>query len=120
MANPFVHIELNTTDRAKAKDFYGALLGWKLSDMEMGPSGTYTMIDVGEGTGGGMLAHPMQGAPTLWIPYVLVDNLAQSTERAKALGAKIIKENEAVPGRGVFTLLTDPTGGTIGLWEARR
>jgi predicted enzyme related to lactoylglutathione lyase len=30
MANPFVHVELNTTDVGKAKTFYGKLFDWKL------------------------------------------------------------------------------------------
>ena len=37
MANPFVHVELSTTDIAKAKSFYGQLFSWKLEDMPMGP-----------------------------------------------------------------------------------
>ena len=53
MANPFVHIELMATDVAKAKAFYGKLFDWKLEDMPM-PDMTYTMIKVGEGTGGGL------------------------------------------------------------------
>ena len=52
MANPFIHVELNTTDVAKAKSFYGKLFDWKLQDMPL-PDGAYTMIEVGEGTGGG-------------------------------------------------------------------
>jgi len=52
MANPFVHVELNTTDVAKAKSFYGELFAWQLEDMPM-PEGSYTMIKVGDGTGGG-------------------------------------------------------------------
>ena len=28
MANPFVHVELNTTDVSKAKAFYGNLFNW--------------------------------------------------------------------------------------------
>src|ERR1700732_4856441 len=55
MANPFVHVELTTPDIGKAKTFYGALFDWKLDDMEMAPGFTYTMIRVGEGTGGGMM-----------------------------------------------------------------
>ena len=57
MANPFVHVELNTTDVTKAKNFYGKLFGWKLEDVEM-EGGAYTMIKVGEGTGGGIIKHP--------------------------------------------------------------
>ena len=56
MANPFVHVELHTKDLAKAKAFYGQLFGWQLQDMPMpGGGGNYTMIGVGEGTGGGMM-----------------------------------------------------------------
>jgi predicted enzyme related to lactoylglutathione lyase len=31
----------------------------------------------------------------------------------------VIKENETVPDMGAFSLITDPTGATIGLWETR-
>ena len=69
MANPFVHVELNTTDVAAAKSFYGKLFDWQLEDVPM-PSGSYTMIKVGSGTGGGMMKHPVPGAPSAWLPYV--------------------------------------------------
>ena len=40
MANPFVHVELNTHDVGKAKEFYGSLFDWKLEDVPMGAMGT--------------------------------------------------------------------------------
>ena len=63
MANPFAHVELTTPDTGKAKTFYGALFDWKLDDMEMAPGFTYTMIRVGEGTGGGMMKNSRTGRP---------------------------------------------------------
>jgi uncharacterized protein len=65
MANPFVNVELNTTDTGAAKTFYGKLFGWKLQDMPL-PVGTDTMIDVGEGTGGGIMQQLMPGALSGW------------------------------------------------------
>ena len=79
MANPFVHVELNTTDVTKAKNFYGKLFGWKLEDVEM-DGGAYTMIKVGEGTGGGIIKHPVPGAPSAWLAYVLVDDIGAATQ----------------------------------------
>jgi predicted enzyme related to lactoylglutathione lyase len=35
MANPFVHVELNTNDLPRAKDFYGKLFDWKFEDVPM-------------------------------------------------------------------------------------
>ena len=122
MANPFVHVELVTTDHGKAKSFYGSLFDWKLEDMPMGSADgtTYTLIKVGEGTGGGMMKHPMAGAPTAWVPYVLVDNVKTSTAKAKSLGAKILRDVDEVPNMGMFSIVQDPTGGVIGLWEPKR
>ena len=86
MANPFVHVELQTNDPASAKKFYTSLFGWKLQDVPM-PNGTYTMIDVGGGTGGGMMRNPVPGAPSHWLSYVAVDDIHASTKKAKELGA---------------------------------
>jgi predicted enzyme related to lactoylglutathione lyase len=119
MANPFVHIELMSTDVVKAKDFYGKLFDWKLEDMPM-PDMTYTMIQVGEGTGGGMLKNPMPNAPSSWVPYVDVDDLAASTAKAKSLGATVLKENVDVMGHGAFSIVTDPTGAMLGLWQQKK
>src|SRR5207249_733804 len=68
MANAFVHVELHTGDVAKAKQFYSKLFGWKLEDMPMPGGGTYTMIQVGEGTGGGMMSARPPGVSELLCP----------------------------------------------------
>ena len=118
MANPFVHVELNTSDVAKAKGFYGKLFDWKLEDVPM-ESGTYTMIGVGDGTGGGMMKHPMPGAPSMWLAYVLVDDIEASTRKAKSLGATMMKDVTEVMGMGWLSIIVDPTGAMLGLWKAK-
>jgi len=94
VANAFVHTELNTTDVGKAKEFYGQLFDWKLESMPGGMD--YTMIKVGDHTIGGIMQHPMPGAPSIWISYVLVDDIHASTAKAKSLGATAIKEAQEV------------------------
>ena len=68
MGNPFVHIELVSTDVDKAKSFYGKLFNWKLEDVDMGDM-IYTLIKVGEGTGGGLMKNPMPDGHSMWIAY---------------------------------------------------
>jgi predicted enzyme related to lactoylglutathione lyase len=116
MPNPFIHAELQTTDVPQAKDFYGKLFDWKLNDFPM-PSGTYTLIDVGEGTGGGMMQHPVPGAPSAWLVYVLVNDIAASTEKARSLGATVMRDVTEIPGAGWLSIIIDPTGATLGLWK---
>ena len=118
MGNPFVHIELVTTDHQKAKAFYGSLFDWQLQDVDMGKM-TYTMIKVGQGTGGGMMQHPMPGQPSAWVPYVAVADINAATAKAKSLGAKIIRDVDVVPNAGSFSIIQDPTGGVLGLWEEK-
>jgi uncharacterized protein len=116
MPNPFCHVELNTTDVKKAKDFYGKLFDWKLEDM---PGGEYTMIGVGEGTGGGMMKNPIPGAPSFWLSYVLVDDIRAATKKAKSLGGNVMKDVTEIPDFGEFSVITDPTGAHFALWQPK-
>jgi len=119
MANPFVHIELHSTDLEKAKSFYGKLFDWKLEDVPMGDGTTYTMIGVGTGTGGGMTKQMMPGAPSSWLSYVEVEDIKQSTDKAKSLGATVVQDVLEVMGMGWISVIQDPTGGFIGLWQPK-
>ena len=119
-ANAFVHVELSTTDVGKAKDFYGKLFQWTLEDVPMDGGATYTMIKVGEGTGGGIMQQMVPGAPSAWLAYVEVDDIAAATRQAKALGAKVMRDVTEVKGAGWLSIIVDPTGAVLGLWKAGR
>jgi predicted enzyme related to lactoylglutathione lyase len=119
MPNPFVHVELMSTDVGKAKSFYGKLFDWELEDVPINDM-TYTMDKVGEGTGGGLMKNPIPNAPSSWVAYVLVDDLKRAVEKAKALGATVMKDETQVKGRGLFAIIEDPTGAMLGLWESTK
>src|SRR5436305_8441077 len=92
VSNPFCHVELNTTDVKKAKDFYSKLFNWKLEDLPAPtPGGDYTMIGVGEGTGGGMMKNHIPGALSLWLSYVLVSDFEAATKKAYMIVAHVQK-----------------------------
>ena len=121
MTNPFVHIELNSPEPQKAKAFYAKLFQWQLDDMpsSAAPDHSYTVIKVGEGTGGGIMKQVPHG-PAGWIPYVQVDDLRVATDKAKSLGAKVMKDITEVPDMGWFSIIQDPAGSILGLWETNR
>ncbi|MEO5764854.1 MAG: VOC family protein [Casimicrobiaceae bacterium] len=120
MANPFVHVELTTHDLPKAKEFYTKLFGWEVSDMPMPDGKSYTMVNVGEGTGGGMMTAPDPGIPPHWLPYVAVDDIVASTKKAKDLGATLIMDVTPVMDFGKFSIVKDPTGAVIAMWQSTR
>jgi predicted enzyme related to lactoylglutathione lyase len=118
MGNPFVHIELVSTDVDKAKTFYGKLFNWKLEDVDMGDM-IYTLIKVGDGVGGGLMQNPMPDGHSMWISYVKVGNVRKATDKAKALGAKVKRDVTEVKGASL-SIITDPTGALLGLWEPKK
>lgn len=120
MANPFIHVELNTPDPKKAKAFYAKLFQWQMEELPNSavPDGSYTMVKVGEGTGGGIMQQ-IPGGPSGWLAYVEVSDIRATTQAAKSLGGRIMKEPVEVMGTGWISFIQDPTGAVLGLWQPK-
>ena len=120
MPNPFVHVELNAVDPEAAKSFYSQLFNWELEDIANSavPNNSYTVVKVGSGTGGGIM-EKVKGGPSGWLPYVLAEDIQATTQRAKTLGGKIMKDVTEVPGMGWLSIIQDPEGAVFGLWKPK-
>ena len=114
MPNPFCYAELHTSQADSTKEFYGELFDWKTVTKDT-PMGPYTELDTKEGFPGGLLT--VEDQASRWVPYIQVDSLETSTERAKELGATAVYELCEVPDQGRFSLLVDPGGATFGIWQ---
>lgn len=111
--NPVGYTELHTSDPAGARTFYSELFGWKVQE-EQTPMGPYTTF---QGVLAGLTAN-RDGVPTGWVPYVDVDDVAASTRRVKQLGGQILRDCVQIP-EGIFSVLRDPTGGVLGLFQRK-
>src|SRR5260221_3314277 len=78
------------------------------------PNGTYTMIKAGNGTGGGIMKQ-VPGGPVGWLAYVEVKDIGAVTNKAKSLGAEVMKELTEVMEIGSLSIIRDPTGAQLGL-----
>jgi predicted enzyme related to lactoylglutathione lyase len=65
-----------------------------------------------------MTAQP-PGSPPRWQAYVGVDDVAASTRKAKELGAKVMMDKTEVGDFGFMSVIIDPTGAAIALWQAK-
>jgi uncharacterized protein YndB with AHSA1/START domain/predicted enzyme related to lactoylglutathione lyase len=106
--------ELLTTDVDKATGFYTKLFGWETVPM---PGMPYTIFKNGNTYAGGMMKSPMEGIPSHWLAYVTVANTDESTAAAVKLGAKVCLEPKDIPNVGRISVITDPTGAAIGLFQ---
>jgi predicted enzyme related to lactoylglutathione lyase len=118
----FCWVELATSDNEAAKKFYTQLFGWTYSDHPMGPDMVYTMLQL-NGKDVGALYKLMpeqvsQGVPPNWLSYISVTSADESTEKAKASGATVLKEPFDVMTVGRMSVIQDPTGAVFALWQS--
>lgn len=118
-SNPkFIWYELMTGDTKAAEDFYGKVIGWKMTDSGM-TDRSYTVIHAGETPMGGILGTPPQaaGTPPNWSGYIGVDDVDHYAERVKKAGGSIVYGPEEIPGVGRFAVASDPGGAIFELFR---
>ncbi len=118
----FCWVELGTTDGEAAKKFYTELFGWDFTDNPIGPSMVYTMLKLDGKDVGALYKMPdemtSQGIPPNWLSYVSVANVDETSQKAKAAGATLMKEAFDVMTVGRMAVVQDPTGAVFALWQA--
>ena len=107
--NLIQHIEWTTRDPARLKSFFSRIFDWNFLDAMPG----YTLI---EGVGG-VFEAPDPQMPLVITPYVNVADIGATEAKAAAAGAMVHKSRQEVPGRGWYSILSDPDGNLLGLWQ---
>jgi predicted enzyme related to lactoylglutathione lyase len=105
---------LTTKDVERAKRFYGAVLGWQVvpgpggnRDIPMFASGDKQVADV----------QIARGMPPSWVTYVVVQKIEDANTRVGKLGGTVVQPLIEVPNVGRISLMKDPTGAFLGLFE---
>jgi len=111
-----VHLELHTPDQVRATAFYAALLHWR-PKVVRAAAGSYLALDTGPHLGGGVVECGTRRP--LWLPYVEVDRIDASTERACQLGAVVLLEPRQGPS-GWRSIVSSPEAGEVALWGPKR
>ena len=119
MANQprFVWHDLNTTDSTGAQSFYGELFNWTFERSE----GPYVHIKAGDQMIGGIrTTSANEHAPSAWLGYVSVDDVAATVAKMTAAGGKVYMPTTAMPDVGTFAVVADPTGAVMAPWKSAR
>lgn len=114
MGNPFWHIELQTKDVDKAKQFYRSLFDWQFDESHK----DYTIIRTGEEVTGG-ITNGTQDA-SHWVPVIEVADIRAATRKAVQLGAKIIEDVTEEGEWGWSNTIADPTGAALHLFQPKK
>ena len=108
--------ELMTRNADKAKEFYGALVGWDFAAMPMGDV-DYTMLKCGEKDAGGMMVMSgpqFENIPAHWLVYFAVTDCDATAAKAESTGGKVHCPPTDIPV-GRFAVIQDPQGAVFGV-----
>ncbi len=114
--------DLATSDQAAAKEFYAALLGWEYEDMPAGEGVTYSMAKLGGRSAAAISPQQAdeaaQGIPPHWNVYVTVADVDATTAQAGEAGGQVLAGPFDVFDAGRMSVIADPTGAVVCLWQA--
>jgi predicted enzyme related to lactoylglutathione lyase len=112
----FSWAELATSDAEAAKRFYTEVFGWTYDDQPIGDGEVYSMASR---DGREVAALFSSDQPPHWNCYVTVVSVEEATARAAEHGASVVAEPFDVMDVGRMSVIADPQGGALCLWEAR-
>lgn len=117
----FGWIDLTTSDVAAAKEFYSGLFGWSYADLPTPMGVPYTQFDLdGQRVAGmGPLPSDMSagGMPSFWSSYIITADLDAAVDRVQAAHGEVIMPAMDVMDQGRMAMVSDPSGGIVGLWQ---
>jgi predicted enzyme related to lactoylglutathione lyase len=117
-------VDLQTTDQAAAKAFYGGVFGWAYDDQPMDAGAVYSIAKIGDGQVAAIAPQSPElkaaGAPAMWNTYLAVDSADDATAKVAAAGGTVAMEPFDVMDAGRMSFVLDPSGAPVALWQAGR
>jgi len=104
--------DLVTPDAARAKQFYGALLGWTFRDLSTRLEG-YTLALLDGAPVAGLVQRsdpPGERHQPAWLTFISTPDVDSTVGLAVAHGGKVLSATHNYPERGRQAMLSDPDG----------
>jgi predicted enzyme related to lactoylglutathione lyase len=113
-------VDLGSPDVDASISFYSDLFGWTASEPGPPEAGGYRFLLQDGKMVAGIGPLMMEGQPPAWLNYVTVADADETAGKARAAGATVFVEPTDVMDVGRFSILADPTGAALGLWQPRK
>ena len=113
----FCWIELATSDRNAATNFYTKLFGWTTVEVPMEPDNPYVLLQKNGTNAAALYKRRDENIPPYWASYVAVKSAEASAEKVKNLGGKVVNGPLDVMDMGRMAFAMDPQGAAFALWQ---
>jgi predicted enzyme related to lactoylglutathione lyase len=107
------YVEINVTDLARAREFYGQAFGWRFNDYGPDYAGIQAADGDGEVGGLGVGRRPGQGGV---LALLRSDDLDASVAAVEAAGGSVVEAPYDYPGGRRF-IFGDPDGNVLGVYQ---
>jgi len=112
--------DLTVENAEKVRDFYREVVGWTVSDVDMGGYSDYCMNRPEDGRAVAGICWK-RGAnadlPPQWLVYLTVADIEASVARCVELGGRVVAGPRHTPGYGAYCVIADPAGAVAALFE---
>jgi uncharacterized protein len=119
----FVWADLMTPDADAAVAFYTEVVGWTSAPSPASGERPYTLLANAAGVPVGGIVAPDPAAHeshAYWMAHVATPDVDATTRDAKARGANVCVAPVDIPGVGRYSIINDPQGGTLALFQSAR
>lgn len=114
----FMWHDLMSKDEDADLAFLKDLVGWTVSERDMGDMGSYAMLMAGEtGVGGIIDMSKVEAVSAHWVGYVVVSDIDQALATVAAEGGKVLSPAMPIPDVGRTAVAADPNGAVFSLLE---
>lgn len=104
--------ELCATDAQAQVDFYRQVFGYEVEEIDL-VDGSYYIVKSAGRARGGIMPKPVESMPSMWIPYVHIEDVIGTVKKALQGGSNLINPIMGAPGVGRFCTFRDPEGAAI-------
>jgi predicted enzyme related to lactoylglutathione lyase len=107
--------DLFTLDTTSASDYYQKLFGYEADQVEISENLSRVMLSTAGYARAGIAKMPELVKKPVWLPYILVEDVAGTVKKAVANGGKAVVEPQTSLLDGNLAVIADPQGAVIGL-----
>jgi uncharacterized protein len=113
-------VDLTVEDADATRDFYRDVVGWNVTDVDMGGYSDYCMNEPHTGKTVAGICHARgsnAALPAAWLVYITVENVDKSVAKCVELGGEVISQPRSYGGQGRYCVIRDPAGAVAALFE---
>jgi len=114
-------LDLTVSDASMTRDFYQAVVGWSVQEVEMEDAGEryadYALCTP-DGTAVAGVCHARgvnQAIPPVWLICLPVGHLGESLGRVQEEGGEVVEARKGTSGDYVYAVVRDPVGACLAL-----